>query len=154
MDFIQFWVRLFWMILAMFLNLKALERYVTFRKAWWAKPLAFLAYWGVAGTIDFCGRLGKSALFHCGFFYRDASAGGDGVLKTVTVCVSVFQSDVCVQCLDRQFLERCLRNCRLISMHRAGCFSQRYCFLSQNISHRKKTTSFPRRCGNYCWKCR
>lgn len=47
MDFIQFWVRLFWMILAMFLNLKALERYVTFRKAWWAKPLAFLAYWAL-----------------------------------------------------------------------------------------------------------
>ena len=87
MDFIQFWVRLFWMILAMFLNLKALERYVTFRKAWWAKPLAFLAYWGVAGTIIFVGDWGNLPYSIAAFFIGMLLAGGDGVLKTVTVCV-------------------------------------------------------------------
>lgn len=87
MDFIQFWVRLFWMILAMVLNLKALERYVAFRKAWWAKPLAFLAYWGVAGTIIFVGDWGNLPYSIAAFFIGMLLAGGDGVLKTVTVCV-------------------------------------------------------------------
>ena len=75
------------MILAMFLNLKALERYVTFRKAWWAKPLAFLAYWGVAGTIIFVGDWGNLPYSIAAFFIGMLLAGGDGVLKTVTVCV-------------------------------------------------------------------
>ena len=87
MDFIQFWVRLFWMILAMVLNLKALERYVAFRKAWWAKPLAFLAYWGVAGMIIFVGDWGNLPYSIAAFFIGMLLAGGDGVLKTVTVCV-------------------------------------------------------------------
>lgn len=103
MDFIQFWVRLFWMILAMFLNLKALERYVTFRKAWWAKPLAFLAYWGVAGTIIFVGDWGNLPYSIAAFFIGMLLAGGDGVLKNRDGLRDVFQSDVCVQCLDRQF---------------------------------------------------
>ena len=33
MTIIQFWVRLLWMLAVMALNLKAVERYVTFRKA-------------------------------------------------------------------------------------------------------------------------
>ena len=98
MDFIQFWVRLFWMILAMFLNLKALERYVTFRKAWWAKPLAFLAYWGVAGTIIFVGDWGNLPYSIAAFFIGMLLAGGDGVLKTVTVCVMFSNPAFASQC--------------------------------------------------------
>ena len=75
------------MILAMFLNLKALERYVTFRKHGGQNRLRFWHTGGVAGTIIFVGDWGKSALFHCGFFIGMLLAGGDGVLKTVTVCV-------------------------------------------------------------------
>ena len=87
MEFIQFWGRLFWMLLAMFLNLKALERYVTFRKTWWAKPLAFLAYWGVAGTIIFVGDWGNLPYSIAAFFIGMLLASGDGGLKTVTICV-------------------------------------------------------------------
>lgn len=91
MTSIQFWVRLFWMLLAMFLNLKALERYVTFRNTWWAKPLAFLAYWGVAGTVIFVGDWGNLPYSIAAFFIGMLLASGDGALKTVTVCV-IFSS--------------------------------------------------------------
>ena len=73
MDFIQFWVRLFWMILAMFLNLKALERYVTFRESMVGKTLdVSWQYWGVAGTIIFVGDWGNLPI-PLRLFYRDAS---------------------------------------------------------------------------------
>ncbi len=84
---IQFWVRLLWMMAAMVFNLKAVERYVTFRKARWAKPLAFAAYWGVAGTIIFVGDWGNLPYSIAAFFIGMLLASGDGILKTVTVCV-------------------------------------------------------------------
>ena len=87
MTIIQFWVRLLWMLAVMALNLKAVERYVTFRKAKWAKPLAFVAYWGVAGTIIFVGDWGNLPYSIAAFFIGMLLASGDGILKTVTVCV-------------------------------------------------------------------
>lgn len=75
------------MMAAMVFNLKAVERYVTFRKARWAKPLAFAAYWGVAGTIIFVGDWGNLPYSIAAFFIGMLLASGDGILKTVTVCV-------------------------------------------------------------------
>lgn len=42
---------------------------------------------GRCGHDHFCGRLGKSAYSIAAFFIGMLLAGGDGVLKTVTVCV-------------------------------------------------------------------
>ena len=93
---IQFWVRLLWMMAAMVFNLKAVERYVTFRKARWAKPLAFAAYWGVAGTIIFVGDWGNLPVFHSGIFYRDASGKRRRYFKNRDGLCDVFQFDVCL----------------------------------------------------------
>ncbi len=84
---VQFWVRLLWMFLAMVLNTKSMERYLTFRKKWWAKPLVFAAYWSVAGSIIFVGDWGNLPLAITAFFVGMLLASGDDILKTVTVCV-------------------------------------------------------------------
>ena len=66
MTIIQFWVRLLWMLAVMALNLKAVERYVTFRKAKWAKPLA-LSLIHILGRNPGCKIL---------WLYLSADAGG------------------------------------------------------------------------------
>lgn len=84
---VQFGIGLLWMFGAMILNMKSVERYLTFRKKWWAKLFALGAYWSVAGSVIFVGDWVNLPLSIAAFFIGMFLASGDDFLKTVTVCV-------------------------------------------------------------------